>query len=181
MYDYDNAPERDLIRRARRGDAKAFARLYSEIYRDLYRFALCMLRHPQEAEDAVSEAVIAAYENISSLRKESSFKSWIFTILNNECRRALMKRGRERKITDDADTYPGTAAAGAEPDYAQREDIRRALELLDEEERMIVAFSVFGGYRSEEIAEMLNKNASSVRSRKRRALEKMRVSLGSAV
>ena len=128
----------------------------------------------------MSEAVIAAYENISSLRKESSFKSWIFTILNNECRRALMKRGRERKITDDADTYPGVAA-GAEPDYAQREDIRRALELLDEEERMIVAFSVFGGYRSEEIAEMLNKNASSVRSRKKRALEKMRVSLGSTV
>ena len=91
-----------------------------------------------------------------------------------------MKRGRERKITDDADTYPGVAA-GAEPDYAQREDIRRALELLDEEERMIVAFSVFGGYRSEEIAEMLNKNASSVRSRKKRALEKMRVSLGSTV
>lgn len=181
MYDYDNAPERDLIRRARRGDAKAFARLYSEIYRDLYRFALCMLRHPQEAEDAVSEAVIAAYENISSLRKESSFKSWIFTILNNACRRALTKRSRERKITDDADTYSGTAAAGAEPDYAQREDIRRALELLDEEERMIVAFSVFGGYRSEEIAEMLNKNASSVRSRKKRALEKMRVSLGSTV
>ena len=181
MYDYDHAPERDLIRRARRGDAKAFARLYSEIYRDLYRFALCMLRHPQEAEDAVSEAVIAAYENISSLRKESSFKSWIFTILNNECRRALMKRSRERKITDDADTYPGAAAAGAEPDYAQREDIRRALELLDDEERMIVAFSVFGGYRSEEIAEMLNKNASSVRSRKKRALEKMRVSLGSTV
>ena len=182
MYDYDNAPERDLIRRARRGDAKAFARLYSDIYRDLYRFALCMLRHPQEAEDAVSEAVIAAYENLSSLRKESSFKSWIFTILNNECRRARMKRSRERKITDDADTYPGAAAAGgAEPDYAQREDIRRALELLDEEERMIVAFSVFGGYRSSEIAEMLNKNASSVRSRKKRALEKMRVSLGSTV
>ena len=180
MYDYDHAPERDLIRWARRGDAKAFARLYSEIYRDLYRFALCMLRHPQEAEDAVSEAVIAAYENITSLRKESSFKSWIFTILNNACRRALTKRSRERKITDDADTYPGVAA-GAEPDYAQREDIRRALELLDEEERMIVAFSVFGGYRSEEIAEMLNKNASSVRSRKKRALEKMRVSLGSTV
>ena len=107
--------------------------------------------------------------------------SWIFTILNNACRRALTKRSRERKITDDADTYSGTAAAGAEPDYAQREDIRRALELLDEEERMIVAFSVFGGYRSEEIAEMLNKNASSVRSRKKRALEKMRVSLGSTV
>ena len=94
MYDYDNAPERDLIRRARRGDAKAFARLYSETYRDLYRFALCMLRHPEEAEDAVSEAVIAAYENISSLRKESSFKSWIFTLLNN----IFLRSGKSRLL-----------------------------------------------------------------------------------
>ena len=42
---------------------------------------------------------------------------------------------------------------------------------------MIVAFSVFGGYRSEEIAQMLDRNAATVRSRKSRALEKMRSAL----
>ena len=43
-----------------------------------------------------------------------------------------------------------------------------------EEEQTIVAFSVFGGYRSEEIAEMLGKNPGTVRSRKSRAFGKMR-------
>ena len=46
--------------------------------------------------------------------------------------------------------------------------------LWKREERMIVAFSVFGGYRSEEIGIMLDKNAATVRSRKSRALGKMR-------
>lgn len=46
-------------------DAKAFTELYRSVYKELYRFALCMMKHPQDAEDAVSEAVISAYENIS--------------------------------------------------------------------------------------------------------------------
>ena len=179
MYNYENSPEPDLIRRARRGDVKAFARLYSRIYKDLYRFALYMTRHPQEAEDAVSETVISAYENISALKKEDSFRSWIFTILNNQCRKSLTKGGREIAASERMNPYI-REDEGHEPDYAGQQDVRRAFAELDEEERMIVAFSVFGGYRSEEIARMLGKNAATVRSRKSRALGKMRVSLGGA-
>ena len=51
-------------------DAIAFKELYKTVYQDLYRFALCMMHHPQDAEDAVSEAVLSAYENIHKLRKE---------------------------------------------------------------------------------------------------------------
>ncbi|HIX63667.1 MAG TPA: sigma-70 family RNA polymerase sigma factor [Candidatus Mediterraneibacter colneyensis] len=176
MYDYEKGSEQELIRRARRGDVKAFARLYSEIYKDLYRFALCVLRHPQEAEDAVSETVAAAYENISKLKKEGSFRSWMFTILSNQCRKSLAQNRREIS-SDNAQAY-ARETCGSEPDYAQQQDVRRAFEELDEEERMIVSFSVFGGYKSDEIAFMLKKNAATVRSRKSRALEKMRVSLG---
>ena len=50
-----------------RCDSKKFAQLYEGIYKDLYRFALCRMRDVQEAEDAVSEAVIAAYENIHTM------------------------------------------------------------------------------------------------------------------
>ena len=62
MYDYENSPEPDLIRRAKRGDIKAFSQLYARIYKDLYRFALYMTRHTQDAEDAVSEAVLSAWK-----------------------------------------------------------------------------------------------------------------------
>ena len=77
-------------------DAIAFKELYKTVYQDLYRFALCMMHHPQDAEDAVSEAVLSAYENIHKLRKEEAFRSWIFQILANVCRRKL--KSRERKI-----------------------------------------------------------------------------------
>lgn len=173
MYDYEHSPEKELIRRAKRGDAKAFSTLYAQIYKELYRFALYMTRHTQDAEDAVSEAVISAFENMNRLKKEESFKSWMFTILGNQCKQMMKKEQKEnlKRI----ETEP--EKSGAEPDYAQWHDVRRAFAELDEEERMIVAFSVFGGYRSEEIARMMDKNAATVRSRKSRALEKMRSAL----
>ena len=87
MYDYESCSELILIRKARRGDVKAFSELYARIYVDLYNFSLYMLKHQQDAEDAVSEAVISAYENIGSLRKEESFRSWIFKIWSNRCRK----------------------------------------------------------------------------------------------
>ena len=42
-------------------DANTFAQMYETVYKDLYRFALCIMKNQHEAEDAVSEAVIAAY------------------------------------------------------------------------------------------------------------------------
>ena len=98
MYDYESCSELILIRKARRGDVKAFSELYARIYVDLYKFSLYMLKHPQDAEDAVSEAVISAYENIGSLRKEESFRSWIFKILSNQCRKKLRDTGRTEEL-----------------------------------------------------------------------------------
>lgn len=175
MYDYENSPEPELIRRAGKGDVKAFSQLYAGIYKDLYRFALCVTRHTQDAEDAVSETAAAAYENMGRLRKEESFRSWMFTILNNQCRKIL--RNRSKTVSADERRENGQkerALEGQEPDYAEQHDVRAAFAALEEEERMIVAFSVFGGYRSEEIGIMLDRNAATVRSRKSRALGKMR-------
>ena len=74
---------------------KKFSEMYETVYRDLYRYALCLMKDPHEAEDAVSEAVIAAYENIHKLKKEEAFRSWIFTILTNRCKKRLKKAAKE--------------------------------------------------------------------------------------
>ena len=154
--------QRQLIKKAKLGDTKAFSQLYAEIYKDLYRFALYMTKHTQDAEDAVSEAVISAYENISGLKKENSFKSWMFTILNNECKKILRKNGNTSNQVSEEDAKN----LGAEEiDFAQRHDVKKAFESLEEEEQTIVAFSVFGGYRSEEIAEMLGTRERSDQGR----------------
>lgn len=155
-------------------DAKKFAQMYESVYEDLYRFALCLMKNQQEAEDAVSEAVISAYENIRKLRKEEAFKSWIFTILSNICKRRLKKMSqetpRERPFFEEAGE--GDAAA-PENDRSLALDVRNAFFVLTEEEQTIVGMSVFGGYNSSEIAGLMKLNANTVRSKRSRALAKM--------
>ena len=147
-------------------DAIAFKELYKTVYQDLYRFALCMMHHPQDAEDAVSEAVLSAYENIHKLRKEESFRSWIFQILANVCRRKLKRRER-------AETELKEEQASVETCDGLHMDVERAFLILDEDDQLIIGLSVYGGYDSKEIGEMLKMNPNTVRSRRKRALEKM--------
>lgn len=166
MYNYKDSSELILIRKARRGDVKAFSELYARIYRELYRFALYTVKHPQDAEDAVSETVIAAYENIQRLKKEESFRSWIFTILANRCRKKLKNVQRMEELPE--------SLAAVEQDHAGNCDVRAAFMKLDAEDRIIVACSVLEGYASTEIGRMLGMNPATVRSRKARAIDRLR-------
>ena len=157
MSDYENAAQEELIRRAKRGDVKAFSRLYAGIYKDLYRFALCTTRHTQDAEDAVSEAVAAAYENIGKLQQEGSFRNWMFTILHNQCRKILKNRNKTVSADEQEETgREAESAAGKEVDHAGKHGGRGAFSAREEGERKSVAFSVFGGKPSEEIASLLD-------------------------
>ena len=91
-----------LVRRAKKGDAEAFADLYREIYQNLYRFALYMLGNPADAEDVVSDAVTDAWMTIGKLRSEEAFEGWVFRILSNKCKRKrkeYVNRPVDRKST----------------------------------------------------------------------------------
>lgn len=143
-----------------------FTELYSIVYEELYRFAFCMMRQSHDAEDAVSEAVVLAYENIQSLRKEEAFRSWIFQITANVCKRKLKDKSRlEVELTENQRLY--------EEDRESQLDIHNALFELNEEERCIVAMSALGGYNSVEIGKMMNLNSNTVRSKRKRAIEKL--------
>ncbi len=140
--------------------------LYETVYKDMYYLAYYYLGNPQEAEDAVGEAVLKAYENFASLREEKAFKSWIFKILVNQCKSQQMKGSRMQRVE-----------LSEEPSYEQTpEDLtitRELLSSLSEEERWIITLTVFGGYKGEEIAKMLGLRHSTVRSKYRRALKKL--------
>ena len=152
-------------------DASTFAQLYETVYQDLYRFALCLMKDGHDAEDAVSEAVVSAFENIGKLRKAESFKSWIFTILANVCKGKLRKDANHKSSEQSFEMYED--AAGLQPDYGLALDVKQAFFVLEDEEQLVIGLSVFGGYNSAEIGSMLSLNASTVRSKRKRALEKM--------
>lgn len=157
-------------------DAAKFAGMYETIYKDLYRYALCVMRNPQDAEDAVSESVIRGYEHVSSLRSEGAFKGWMFTILSNVCRKKLAAMAKQRPV-DEVSFFAEASGRSGEDDMNLSLDVRRAFAVLSEEEQMIIGLSVFGGYQSREIGKILKLKDGTVRSKRSRALEKMSVIL----
>lgn len=178
-----NGPQMaELVRQAREGDAGAFCALYKSVYLDLYRFAFYTMKHQQDAEDAVSEAVIKAFEKIRTLKKEESFKTWMFQIVINCCRRKL-QQSRQGMIQGEAALSCRQEDRGGQRGQVQQDPalsltLWEALSRLSDEERMIIALSVFGGYKSGEIGEQLELPAATVRSKLKRGLGKMRDYLG---
>ena len=75
----DNAED---VKLAQKGSTEAFARLYSDVYKDMYHIALYSLRSSHDASDVVSDTVLDAFCSIKKLRDPSLFRSWIMKILS---------------------------------------------------------------------------------------------------
>ena len=165
-----------LVKRAKRGDTHAFAKLYEEIYKELYRYALYMLRNEKDAEDVVSETVIAAFHSITLLKDESKFEQWMFSILSNQCR-IWIRHYYENKISiDDEENCPQeiTSKDSYPQEVEDKMYIEDLLNSLKEDEKEIILLHVFGGYRYHEIASILGLNENTVRSKESRAMKKLR-------
>lgn len=143
-----------------------FMELYGMVYQDLYRLAYYYLGNSHDAEDVVSETVLKAYENFSKLRKEEAFRGWIFKILVNQCNTRLRKKMSRGAAELKEDII-------YQPELDDQLIVGELISGLSKEERMIVTLSVFGGYKSEEIAKLLHKRHSTIRSKYRRALKKL--------
>ncbi len=160
---------KDLVKQAKTGDTAAFGKLYTTVAADLYRFAVFQTGVPARAEDAVSEAVLLAFRKIRNLEKPEAFRSWMFTILLNCCR----KQNREKQAAlqtvppEDAD-IPAAAV-----DLSENAALKNALARLETEERELFLLSVLFGYSSKELAEMTNSKPGTVRSRLFRTKEKL--------
>lgn len=140
--------------------------LYETVYKDLYHLAYYYLGNAHEAEDVVSETVLRAYEKFDSLKDKSAFRNWIFKILVNQCNTRLRKMITKK-------TYELKEEISYQPEMEDTVVVKELLELLTKEERQIVVLTIFGGYKGEEIAKLLHKRHSTIRSKYRRALKKL--------
>lgn len=161
-----------IVKKAKNGDDEAFKALYESIYKDMYRVAYYLLQNNEDAEDAVSEAVFDIYKGIKKLKKCSSFKSWAMKILTIKCKQKI--RDYCQFKTEDIETVECDSGEDLEKEAILKEDIKKALDVLSEEEKIIVINSAVAGLSSDEIADMLELKAATVRSKLSRALAKIR-------
>lgn len=153
-----------------------FMEWYEAVHREMYQIAYYYLRNQQEAEDAVQDAVLTAYEKRHQLKDKEKYRAWMMTILVNRCRKRMRKWFRREEDVAEISLEEEWKLV-RNVDFALTSAVKQAFWKLEEEERMIVGLSVFGGYKGEEIAKLLGKNHSTVRSKYRRALQKMKQEL----
>ena len=156
------------VKLARNGDTDAFARLYAEVYKDLYHIALYSLGNVHDACDAVSDTVLDAFCSIGRLRDEKAFRSWIMRILS-----AKVKRRQKEKYNGSEEL---DESLSGDFDYGAFE-LKEALDNLDGQSRLILSLSVTQGFSGREIAGICGLSEGTVRSKLSRIKKKLRLEL----
>jgi RNA polymerase sigma-70 factor, ECF subfamily len=137
-----------LVRRARTGDAAAFAVLVDTRIDRCYRLAWSILSNEADAADATQDALVSAWRQLPRLRDTAAFDGWLNRIVANAALMARRHRVRLREVTV-GPAYPGDDARPPEPqqdtnarteadDVVDSDAIARAFDRLRPKDRMIL-------------------------------------------
>ena len=161
-----------LVLRAAKGDTKAFAELYRQVYEEMYYYALSNLGNEDDAADCVQDTALDAFAGIKKLKDEEAFGGWIFKILITKIKLKQKEyiAARQQQSTDDTEI----AAYSSEFEGVE---IMDALGQLSDAERECITLSYIGGYKGEEITKLTGIAHSTVRSHIARAKQKLRALL----
>jgi RNA polymerase sigma-70 factor (ECF subfamily) len=181
----------DLIVRAQAGDEAAFRQLVDRHRRELHVHCYRILGSVEDAEDQVQETFLAAWRGLAGFEARASVRTWLFTIATNRCLGAL--RAARRRPAPPVAPLPGfmepnspgevvwlqpypdvlleelpEPAPGPEARYEAREAISlgfiRALQLLPPRQRAVLVLRDVLGFRTREVAAMLESSEDSVSS-----------------
>lgn len=187
-----DGPDRDLVRLARDGDARAFDTLATRYADKVYRLAYKVLRNEADAEDAVQDAFLSAFRNLPRFEERSSFSTWLYRVTMNAALMRLRKR-REGELSIDRPPRPDDREAalqledrrpGPSQEVVNRElasAIQEAILALPEELRDVFVLREDAELSNAEAAEFLGLSVPAVKSRLHRARLELRDRLRSFV
>lgn len=173
--------EQKLIEKASGGDPSAFNRLMANHEKKMYAVALRMFANREDAQDCLQEAMLRVYRSIGTFKGQSSFSTWLYRITMNTCLDELRRKKNKQSTSLDSLLDQGWSPADEEstPEkHAVRSEVRReiqsAIRELPEDMRSAVVLRDIQGFAYDEIAQMLNVNVGTIKSRISRAREKLR-------
>jgi len=176
--------ERKLIERASGGDAAAFNRLLEAHERRMYAVALRMCGNREDAQDCLQEAMLRVYRAMGSFKGQSSFSTWVYRITMNTCLDELRKKKNKQATSLDSllDTGWSPSDDSSAPErHAVQNEVRKclhdAIRELPEDMRSAVVLRDIHGLSYEEIAQSLDINVGTIKSRISRGRGKLREKL----
>jgi RNA polymerase sigma-70 factor (ECF subfamily) len=174
----DPAAERELVRRAQRGELAAYEELVRHTHPQIYRLLYHMTANREDAEDLAQEIFLKAYAALARFHGNSSFYTWVYRIAINH---ALNFREKNRRRVLDLRLDDMDAGIERDPTFVElrarespyrdvtmaelQKRLNTALQKLSDEHRMVVVLHDIEGLKHHEIAQMMKLSEGTVRSR----------------
>lgn len=158
------------VKKAIKGNSSSFEKLILTHKLLMYRVSRTILSRDEDCADAMQEAIMKAFQNIHTLREPSYFKTWLIRILLNECHQ--LHRKRKNLISIEELAEPLSKEHGYE-----KIEIEQLLDVLPSEDKQLLKLFYIEDLSIHDLALILDIPENTVKTKLRRAREKMQKTL----
>ncbi|WP_242705639.1 RNA polymerase sigma factor [Pontibacillus sp. ALD_SL1] len=162
------------MKKAQKGNEKAFVELFSQYQKDIYRISYTYVKNQNDALDVVQEVAYRSFKKIGTLKHPEYFKTWLIKMAIT-CSIDLIRKNK-KIIT--MDTGYENLRGAEYHDTSLSITLQELVDKLNEEEKSIIILKFYQGYTFKEIAGILDIPLGTAKSIMYRALEKLRKDLG---
>lgn len=164
--------EERLIKKAIKGNFKAYSIIVNELKNEGYKLAYTILKNEDDSMDAYLQAVEKGLKNINKLKEPKYFKTWFLRIVINEAKNIIEKNNKIVYLND-IDLNENNEKLDTETKI----DLEKALEKVDSQVREMIKLKYYMGYKLEEISSILDIPIGTVKGKMYTALKNMRKEL----
>ena len=169
-----------LIKKARRGDGRAFSMLIENHERFVFNVVYRIIGNAEDARDVSQEAFIKAFKNFESYDESSAFSTWLYRIAVNTAIDYIRKRKKENSISFEdyiVDEKNQKGDSGIEEKVISKEGVKNiisAVNMLDDEFKTVIVLRDMEGMEYKEISDITGLPLGTVKSRLSRGRGKLR-------
>ena len=173
--------DEELMKKIKAGNMLAFDVLYKKYSKELLKLGYSILRSTEEAENLIQDVFLNLWENRSKVEKDTSIKSYIFTITYNSAISIIRKKARESAFIEQLKSLQeiNEDPFNMELEYNELTNkLNEIIKLLPQRQKEVYLLHRVDGLKYSEIAERLNISVNTIENHMSRALKTIREKLG---
>jgi RNA polymerase sigma-70 factor, ECF subfamily len=161
----------DLIKKAQKGDDKAFLTLFQQYEKEIYRMAFIYVRNQNDALDVVQETAYQSFKSIKTLKEPKYFKTWLMRIAISCSLDTLRKN---KKVIPLKPEFEEFYSVQLNEDVIEEITLKELIEQLEENEKSVILLRFYQGLTLQEISETLAVPLGTAKTILYRGLKKLR-------
>ena len=166
--------DRELVKKAKKGDAEAFGQLYLKYLSGIYRYFYFRIGQDRStAEDLAQQVFFKAWKALPSYKQQGlAFSVWLYRIAHNLLVDSYRKRKEETRLSD---FYPSEEDTFGKVVVEEEHDIlKRAVSILTDDQNQVILLKFVEDFGNREISAITGKREEAIRALQHRAIAKLR-------